>query len=215
MPPVRRLATPPGFVRRCRRAGTPRSLLDCPGRCISHPAGYQPPTSPREPKAKQSPANGGPSGRSVERKLADAQISFGHLVVREFPRSFHGYDRAAVRRHLENITTWLSLSGLDDLVRERFNEQDPLGRQLRIQAETEADQIRAAARREAEHHRELGAQAERDAEQVRADARREADEIRASANRDADRLLADGRARAAAERRGPLARFLGRGIPHR
>jgi hypothetical protein len=39
----------------------------------------------------------------AERTLADAQVNFGHLVVRRFPRSFRGYDRAAVDRHLEQI----------------------------------------------------------------------------------------------------------------
>jgi len=188
--------------------------------CIARPAGYDIPTSTKDPDTTQA-------------KLTNAQISFGHLVVREFPRSFHGYDRAAVRKHLEHIATWLSLSGLDNLVRERFNEQDPLGRRLRAQAETEAQQIRADAPREEDHHRQLRAQAERDAEQVRADARRDAErhreearraldsarqdaeEIRARARREADRLLADARAQAAAERRSPLSRFLSRGTPDR
>lgn len=165
---------------------------------------------------------------AIEEKFADAQISFGHLVVRDFPRSFRGYDRAAVRKHLEHIASWLSLSGLDNFVRERFNEQDPLGRKLRVQAENEAEQIRADARREADHQRQLRAQAESDAERVRADARRDADQrteqahrvleaahqdaeaIKARSRREADTLLADARAQAAAERRGPLARLLSR-----
>ena len=198
------------------------------------PGGYDIQTSPEEPKATQADAgDGGSRDQAIKNKLAAAQISFGHLVVRDFPRSFHGYDRVAVRKHLEHIATWLSLSGLDNLVRERFNEQDPLGRQLRIQAETEAEQIRADARREADRHRQLRAQAERDAEQVRADARRDADQhveearraleaarqdaegIRARARQEAHTLLADARAQAAAGQRGPLARLLGRGAPDR
>jgi hypothetical protein len=208
--------------------------VHAPSRCIAVPAGYDIRTSPNEPKATHAnAANGGPREQAIKHKLADARISLGHLIVRDFPRSFRGYNRGAVRKHLEQLATWLSLSGLDDLVRERFNEQDPLGRQLRIQAETEAEQLRAAARREADHHRQLRAQAESDAEQVRADACRDVDQhmeqarrvleaahqdaegIRARARREADALLADARARAAAELRGPLAKWLHRGAPDR
>jgi cell division septum initiation protein DivIVA len=112
--------------------------------------------------------------------------------VCHFPRAFRGYDRSAVDKHLELIVGWLSLSGLDDLIRERFNEQDPLGRQLREQAESEAEQIREEARRVLEA-------AHRDAEGIKAKARQEA-----------ELLLADSRADAAVARRGPLARFLSR-----
>jgi DivIVA domain-containing protein len=120
--------------------------------------------------------------------------------VRDFPRSFRGYKRAAVREHLEQIAAWLSLKGVDDLVRERFNEQDPLGRQLRVQAESDADQIREHARREADRRldevrHEAGRlvkaahQAETHAEQVREDARRDADRRAKEARDEARRLL--------------------------
>jgi vacuolar-type H+-ATPase subunit H len=132
--------------------------------------------------------------------------AFGQLVVRDFPRSFRGYDRAAVQHHLERIVGWLSLSGFDDLLRERFHEQDPLGRQLRSQAETDAEQIRADARRDA------GQQME-EARRVLESARQDAEGIRARARREADTLLANARAHAAAERRGALARLISRGAP--
>ena len=119
------------------------------------------------------------------------------MVVRDFPRSLRGYDRAAVHKHLELIAGWLSLSGFDDLVRERFNEKDPLGHQLRSEAETEAEQIRADARRLLEA------------------ARQDAEGIRARARREADTLLANARAHAAPDRRGALARLLSRGAPDR
>jgi hypothetical protein len=115
--------------------------------------------------------------------------------VRDFPWSFRGYDRAAVDSHLEQIVGWLSLSGLDDLLRERFNEQDPLGRELRAQAERDAAQVREDARRAIDA-------AHQDAERIRAQARQEAETV-----------MADARADAARERRGPFARVLSRRSP--
>ena len=171
--------------------------------------GGRPQTRPNEPNAtRPHAAEGGPREQAIENKLAAAQIAFGHFVVRDFPRSLRGYNRAAVRKHLELIAGWLSLSGFDDLVQERFNEKDPLGRRLRSQAETEAEQIRADARRDAGQHTE-------EARRVLESARQDAEGIRARARREADTLLADARAHAAAERRGALARLLSRGAPDR
>jgi cell division septum initiation protein DivIVA len=132
--------------------------------------------------------------------------------MQHFPRSFRGYNRAAVDRHLKLIVGWLSLSGLDDLVRERFNEQDPLGRQLRVQAENDAEQVREDARREADRRME---EVRDETRRVLDAAHQDAEEIRTSARREADTLLADARARAAAERRGAFARLLSRGPPDR
>ena len=209
------------------------------------PYGGRPQTPPDEPQATNlDSADERPPAQATQKKLADAQISLGHLVVRDFPRSFRGYNRAAVRKHLEQMAAWLSLKGLDDLVRERFNEQDPLGRQLRVHAESDAEQIREHARREADRRLdevrrllEAAHQAEIHAEQVREEARRDADSrakeardeagrrleaaqhdaerIRAQARRDAEALLAKARADATAERRHPLARLLTRGGPGR
>jgi hypothetical protein len=92
-----------------------------------------------------------------------------------------GYNRVAVRKHLELVAGRLSLSGFDNLVRERFNEQDPLGRHLRSQAKAEAEQIRADARRDAGQHME-------EARRVLESARQDADKIRTSARREADTL---------------------------
>ena len=168
-------------------------------------------TPPDEPKATHpDAADRRPREQAIQTKLADAQSSLGHLVVRDFPRSFRGYNRAAVRKHLEQIAAWLSLKGLDELVRERFNEQDPLGRQLRVQAESDAEQIREHARREADRRLD---EVRHEARRLLEAAQQDAEGIRAKARQEAEALLANARADAPAERRRPLARLLGRGAP--
>jgi hypothetical protein len=166
-----------------------------------------------DPTATHSDAaDRGPHEQAIKNKLADAQMSLGHLIIRDFPRSFRGYNRAAVRKHLEQIATWLSFKGLDDLVRERFDEQDPLGRQLRMQAVTDADQTREHARREADRGLD---EAQDEAHRLLEAARQDADRIRASARREAETILADARGKSAAKPRPPLARWLSRGGPER
>ena len=130
--------------------------------------------------------------------------------MRDFPRSFRGYNRAAVRKHLEQIAAWLSLKGLDELVRERFNEQDPLGRQLRVQAESDAEQIREHARREADRRLD---EVRHEARRLLEAAQQDAEGIRAKARQEAEGLLANARGDTAAKRRRPLARLLSRGPP--
>jgi DivIVA domain-containing protein len=149
-----------------------------------------------------------PRDQTIEKKLAYTQATLRPLIVRHFPRSFRGYDRAAVDRHLELIVGWLSLSGLDDLVRQRFDEHDPLGRQLRVQAESDAAQVREDARREADRRME---EVRDEARRVLEAAHQDVERITAKARHEAETLIADARADAAAERRDPLARVLGRG----
>jgi DivIVA domain-containing protein len=154
-----------------------------------------------QPAARANGTSGDPRDQTIATKLAYTQGTLRDLIVRRFPRSFRGYDRAAVDRHLELIVGWLSLEGLDELVRERFNEQDPLGRQLRVQAESDAEQVRADARREADRRME-------EARRVLDAAHQDAEGIKAKARQEANTLLADARADAAAERRDEAARVV-------
>jgi len=148
---------------------------------------------------------------AIESQLADARAYLtSHITRHDFPRSFRGYDRDAVERHLELIVGWLSLTGVDSIVAERFIEHEQSARRVESQAETDAEQIRDDARREAE--RRLG-EARDEADRRVGLARREAAEITERARSEAERLLADARASAAAERRGR--RRLGRPLSER
>jgi DivIVA domain-containing protein len=165
---------------------------------MAHREGRPPPTPLSEPNPTQPKASSGglpPGDLPVEKKLAYTQGTLHRLIVRHFSRSFRGYDRAAVDSHLDQIVGWLSLSGLDDLLRERFNEQDPLGRELRVQAERDAVQAREDARRVIEA------------------AHQDAERIRAQASQEAETFMVDARADAASQRRGPFARVLSRRSP--
>ena len=156
------------------------------------------PTPPSEANPTHPNADSGdlpPGDQPIEKKLAYTQSTLHRLIVRHFPWSFRGYNRAAVDSHLELIIGWLSLSGLDDLLWERFNEQDPIGRELRAQAESDAAQVREDARRVIEA------------------AHQDAERIRAQAHQEAEMFMADARADAARERRGPFARVLSRRSP--
>jgi DivIVA domain-containing protein len=94
-----------------------------------------------------------------------------------FRRTLFGYHPDDVRQHLDAVSGWFSLAGLDELLNERTRE-------LAEQAE-----------------RRLGA-AEREATQTLADARREADSIRRTAREERRAILEQARRQAALERRG-------------
>jgi len=143
------------------------------------------------------------NGDAREQTLA----SLRPYIVRTFRRSFRGYDREAVNHHLELILGWLSFTGVDALIRERFNEQDPVTRQFRTQAEHDVEQVREEARTEANRRIE-GAEAE--ARRVLKAAHGEAETVKARARDEAARLLADAHADAALARQGRLARMLHR-----
>ena len=149
-----------------------------------------------------------PNRDSREQVLA----SLRPYIVCSFPRSFRGYDRAAVEHHLKLIVGWLSLYGVDALIAERFNEEDPVTRQLRAQAEKDVEQVREDARGEANRRiEEAGAEARR----VLDAAYQEADRIKARARYEAETLLADAHADAPLESQGRFARLLHRHAPPR
>jgi cell division septum initiation protein DivIVA len=141
---------------------------------------------------------------ALEGKLAYSRDLLRGDIVRSFPRSFRGYHREAVQRHLELVAGWLSLSGLDDLIRERFNAQDPIGRQLRAQAETDAKRALDEARQEADRHMR---EARDEAHRVLEAAHQEAEQVRAQARREAERHVANARSAEAADRQGAFARL--------
>jgi hypothetical protein len=160
----------------------------------------------------RSAGNGDSSEQALEKKLAYTQWELRPLIRRGFPLSFRGYNRAAVDGHLELIVGWLSLSGVDDLIRERFNEQDPVTRQLRAQAERDLEQVHEEARREAGRRVE---EARDEARRVLDAAYQEADRIKARARDEAETLLADAHADAPLEPQGRFARLLHRHAPPR
>jgi DivIVA domain-containing protein len=105
-------------------------------------------------------------------------FEYADYVARvRFRRTLFGYHPGDVRRHLDTVSGWFSLAGLDELLNERTRELAEL----------------------AERH--LGA-AEREATQVLADARREAEAIRRAAREERGAILEQARRQAALERRG-------------
>jgi regulator of protease activity HflC (stomatin/prohibitin superfamily) len=156
--------------------------------------------------------NGDSSEQALEKKLARTQWEIRPLIRRSFPRSFRGYKRAAVDGHLALIVEWLSFSRLDDLIRGRFNEHDPVTRQLREQAERDVEQVQEDARREADRRVE---EARDEAGRVLDAAYQEADRIKARARDEAETLLADAHADAPLESQGRFARLLHRHAPPR
>ena len=100
-----------------------------------------------------------------------------HVTEVRFRRTLFGYHPDDVRRHLDVVSGWFWLTGLDELLHERMREL------------TE----RAERRREA---------AEREATGILADARREADSIRRAAHEERRAILEQARRQAALERRG-------------
>jgi cell division septum initiation protein DivIVA len=94
-----------------------------------------------------------------------------------FRHALFGYRADDVRRHLDLVSGWFSLAGLDDLLSERSREL--------------TDQAEARLR-----------ETEKEATQILADARREADEIRRRARQEAQAVVEQARRRAALESRG-------------
>jgi DivIVA domain-containing protein len=120
--------------------------------------------------------------------MPELSANYSRYVRRtDFRRRLFGYRPADVDAHLQTVSGWFSLTGLDKVLEER-------GRELQEQAD-----------------RRL-AEAEGEASRVLADARRDADEIRAAAEQDARLILERARREAALERRGRsrLGRPLGR-----
>jgi cell division septum initiation protein DivIVA len=155
-----------------------------------------PPSEPRDSQTQAADREA--REQAIKRQLDDArQFLAPYIMRRDFPRSLRGYSRGAVEKHLDLILGWLSLSGLDSIVAERFVEHERRGRMLEQQAEADAEEIRGDARRRAERRFD---DAHQEAERVVAAAREEADRIKDAARAEADRLLADARAGKAAER---------------
>jgi cell division septum initiation protein DivIVA len=94
-----------------------------------------------------------------------------------FRRTLFGYHPDDVCRHLDVVSGWFSLAGLDELLNERMRE-------LAEQGERRLDA------------------AEREATQILADARREAAGIRRAAREERRAILGQARRQAALERRG-------------
>jgi DivIVA domain-containing protein len=67
-----------------------------------------------------------------------------------FRRRLFGYHPDDVRRHLQVVSGWFSLSGLDELLDERVRELADRAEQRLREAEGEATRVVAEARREAE-----------------------------------------------------------------
>jgi DivIVA domain-containing protein len=148
--------------------------------------------------------------QALEKKLAYTAWELRPLITRAFPRSFRGYRPAAVDAHLELVVGWLSLSGVDDLIRERFNEQNPVTRELREQAERDVERLHEDARREADRRVD---EARDEARRVLEAASQEADRIKARARDEAETLLPG--AQAAAAPQGRFTRLLHRHAPPR
>ena len=103
---------------------------------------------------------------------------YGAYVLRyRFRRSLFGYHPDDVRRHLNVVSGWFSLAGLEELLDEQVRELTDQAEQRRGEAEKEATRILA-------------------------DARREAAEIRRAAREERRAILEQARRQAALERRG-------------
>jgi DivIVA domain-containing protein len=104
--------------------------------------------------------------------------NYAHYVHRvRFRRRLLGYHPADVRRHLDIVSGWFSLAGLEGLLDERV-------RALADQAERRVDE------------------AQREATRIVAQARQEAAAIRRNAREEARATLEQARREAALERRG-------------
>jgi DivIVA domain-containing protein len=100
-----------------------------------------------------------------------------HVRQARFRRRLFGYHPGDVRRHLDLVSGWFSLSGVDQLLDERLRELAARAEQRLRDAKEEANRMLAAARREA-------------------------DEIRRTAGEEARATLEQARREAALERRG-------------
>jgi DivIVA domain-containing protein len=76
-----------------------------------------------------------------------------HVRQVRFRRRFFGYHREEVRRHLDLVSGWFSLSGVDKLLDERVRELADRAEQRLRDAEEERNRMLAAARREADRIR--------------------------------------------------------------
>ena len=110
--------------------------------------------------------------------MPELSFDYSRYVLRgDFRRRLFGYHPADVDRHLQAVSGWFSLTGLDKVLEER-------GREVHDQAE-----------------RRL-ADAEGEASRILADARRDADEMRAAAEEHARAIVERARIEAALEQRG-------------
>jgi DivIVA domain-containing protein len=110
--------------------------------------------------------------------MGKLSIDYSGYVRRvQFRRRFLGYHPSDVDKHLNLVSGWFSLTGLDEVLEER-------GRELWNEAE----------RRLADAHRE--------ARRIRADARSDAKDARAAAKEEAQAIVEGARREAALERRG-------------
>jgi DivIVA domain-containing protein len=103
---------------------------------------------------------------------------YGHHVRQvRFRRRLFGYHPEEVRRHLDLVSGWFSLSGVDKLLDERVRDLADRAEQRLRDAEKEGNRMLAVARREA-------------------------DRIRRTAREEAQATLEQARREAALERRG-------------
>ena len=103
---------------------------------------------------------------------------YGHHVRQvRFRRRLFGYHREDVHRHLDRVSGWFALSGVDKLLDERVRELADRAEQRLRDAEEDANVMLAAAQREA-------------------------DRIRRTAREEARATLEQARREAALERRG-------------
>jgi cell division septum initiation protein DivIVA len=110
--------------------------------------------------------------------MPELSFDYSRYVLRgHFRRRLLGYRPADVDTHLQVVSGWFSLTGLDKVLEERGRElQEELERRL--------------------------ADAEQEASRILADARRDADEMRAAAEEGARAIVEAARREAALEQRG-------------
>lgn len=94
-----------------------------------------------------------------------------HVRQVRFRRRLFGYHPDDVRRHLQLVSGWFSLSGVDELLDERVQELADQAEQRLRDAEEDASRLLAMARREADMIlRTAGEEARATLEQARREA---------------------------------------------